>query len=140
MSINNGNQPRKFSVTGIVVRGQALGRTIGRPTANLEANNSKPLPESGVYGTSAEIDGVKYIGVTNIGTRPTVDSSDKPTIETYFPDFSGDLYGRKITLEFYFKIRDIIKFDSLEALRMQVDNDVHGARRILQNEQEGLYL
>ena len=84
---------------GVVIHGRGVGGPSGFPTANLELEPGEHLPkERGVYASFADIDGRRFVGVTNIGTRPTVDSSPVVTVETWFPDYRGDLYGRELRL------------------------------------------
>ena len=84
---------------GVVIHGKGVGGPSGFPTANLELEPGEHLPkERGVYASFAELGGQRFVGVTNIGTRPTVDSSPVVTVETWFPDYRGDLYGRELRL------------------------------------------
>lgn len=106
-------------LTGTVVPGRQLGRTLGIPTANLRFPEGLAVPRFGVYACLAEIDGSKYPAVTNIGTRPTVDGTGI-TVEPWILDFSGDLYGREITLEFHSFVRPETRFPSLEALQAEI--------------------
>ena len=87
-------------IKGEVVHGKALGRTVGRPTANLKADKDAKIPPSGVYATIGIIDGKRYKAVTNVGTRPSVDNDNRVTIETFFLELNEDLYGKEIVLEF----------------------------------------
>ena len=117
-------------LSGTVVSGQKLGRTIGVPTANL------PMPEGlvqlpfGVYACKAWVDGNYYTAVTNIGTRPTVDGQGV-TIEPWILDFDGDLYGKEITLFFHKFLRPEQKFGSLEALKSQIQKDAADTYKLL---------
>ena len=86
-------------LTGTIVHGQGKGTAAGFPTANLCCNANVQLPQAGVYATRVHLDGHVYAGVTNIGTRPTADSSQQITIETLILDFSGDIYGDGMTLD-----------------------------------------
>ena len=106
-------------LTGEVVQGRQLGRTIGIPTANLRLPEGVLIPKFGVYCCRAVIDGSAYPAVTNVGTRPTVEGHHV-TVEPWILDFSGDLYGREITLEFYKFLRPEEKFDSLAALQAEI--------------------
>lgn len=113
----------EFMVSGNVVTGKAIGRTIEYPTANLELNETyKSVPKNGVYITKAILDNTTVYGITSIGTNPTV-GGNKKTIETHFLNFNGDLYGKKITLRFLKYIRDEETFDSLETLRQEIAKD-----------------
>ena len=112
---------------GRVVQGDRRGRTIGFPTANLSTANEL-LPPYGVYATTATVDGVVRPSVTNVGVRPTVDSSGCPTVEAHIFNFDADLYGKPVRLGFVQRIRDERAFDSLEALKSQIAADCTRAR------------
>lgn len=112
-----------FSVSGIVVKGERLGNTIGYPTANLKIKESyKLIPKKGVYLVRAKINGVYVDGMMNIGVRPTVDGIDQ-TIETHFFDFDEDLYGKTLQIELIEFLREEQKFESLDALKKQLSED-----------------
>lgn len=113
-----------FSITGEVVKGQQLGRTIGFRTANLIYPNELIDLPFGVYSTVVTIDGKKYQCVTNFGIRPTVSDSHKCTLETHILDFEKDIYGKYITVEFIKMIRAEKKFKSLDELKNQIIADV----------------
>jgi riboflavin kinase/FMN adenylyltransferase len=117
----------QYSVDGMVMRGDQRGRTIGFPTANLCTENEL-LPPHGVYATTTRIDDIVYSSVTNIGTRPTVDASGRTVIETHIFDLDRDLYGHTIRVGFVQRLRDERKFESLDALRAQIDADCRRAR------------
>lgn len=113
-----------YSLKGVVVSGKKLGRKIGFPTANLALYEPlKVIPGGGVYGVRVEMLGKEYKGVCNIGTRPTVNSTEERTIETHILDFNEDIYGLDMRVEFFFKIRDEVKFASLEELASQIEKD-----------------
>ena len=116
-----------YCIDGMVVHGDERGRTIGFPTANLCSDNEL-IPPHGVYATTVIIDGIVRPSITNIGTRPTVDSSGKTTIETHIFDFDRDLYGLNIRLAFVQRIRDERAFESLDALKAQIAADCTRAR------------
>ena len=118
------------TLTGIVVRGRALGRTIGFPTANLQLDAGQTLPPQGVYAAICETDGGTYAGMTNIGLRPTVDDSPRITVESWLNDFSGDLYGRRMRIHLIARIRGVHRFDDLSALQAQLMRDRAKAVRI----------
>ena len=118
---------RPFSITGRVVYGQQLGRTIGAPTANVQLKRVNP-PLHGVYRVSVELDGVVLKGVANIGKRPSVSGDGKAHLEVHLFDFSGDLYGRRLTVVFHQKLRDEKRFDSLDALQAAIKADFAAAR------------
>lgn len=111
------------TLKGVVVHGKGLGRTVGMPTANLALYDGQEAPEDGVYATKVKVAGIERLGLTNIGARPTVDNENKKTIETHILDFNQDIYDEEISVEICFKIRDIIKFNSLEEVKKQVDKD-----------------
>ena len=118
-------------LTGTVVPGKQLGRTLGIPTANLRLPEGLAVPKFGVYVCRAVIDGVAYPAVTNIGTRPTVEGSGI-TVEPWILDYSGDLYGREITLEFYRFLRPEMKFPDLAALQAEIRRNAEQTRAYLQ--------
>jgi riboflavin kinase/FMN adenylyltransferase len=120
---------RSWSVTGIVLQGNQVGRTIGFPTANMTLGDLV-APLQGVYATRVIVDGETYAAVSNYGRRPTV-GSDAPLLETYLFDFDGDLYGREIEVSFEAFLRDERKFDGLDALKAQIADDCLKARKVL---------
>ena len=109
-------------LTGKVISGRKLGRTIGIPTANLSLPKEILLPKLGVYACRALLDGKSYTAVTNIGTRPTV-GGNHVTVEPWLLDFDGDLYGKSLTLEFHKFLRPEQKFTDLNALKAQIQKD-----------------
>ena len=112
-----------FMLTGTVVKGKGLGNTIGFPTANISvAENYKLIPKKGVYVVKSTINSVEVFGMMNIGYNPTVDGKVK-TIEVHFFDFKADLYGNTLKIELLGRIRDEVKFDSVEALKAQLKLD-----------------
>lgn len=113
-----------YVVMGEVVTGKQLGRTVGQPTANIDFPQSKVLPPDGSYITVTLVDGQRRVGLTNIGKRPTVDNYDYTTIENHILDFSGNLYGKVLVLEVLRFIRGVEKFDSLAAVKRQIDRDI----------------
>ena len=115
-------------LSGTVVSGQKLGRTIGIPTANLELPEELVKPAFGVYACKAWVDGNYYTAVTNIGIRPTVDGQGV-TIEPWILDFDGDLYGKEITLEFHKFLRPEQKFANLDELKAQIQTDAAETRK-----------
>ena len=117
-------------LTGTVVGGRKLGRTIGIPTANMLLPEGLLTPKFGVYACTATVDGRTYVAVTNIGTRPTV-SGQGVTVEPWLLDFSGDLYGKEIALQFHKFLRPEQKFENLEALKAQIQKDAAEAYALL---------
>ena len=113
----------RYSLKGVVVAGNRLGRTIGFPTANMKLYEPlKLVPGRGVYAVEAEVLGKKYRGMTNIGLRPTVGGSFT-TIETHILDFDEDIYGLPLRITFLRRLRDEVHFPSLEALKDQLEKD-----------------
>jgi riboflavin kinase/FMN adenylyltransferase len=119
-------------LTGTVISGRKLGRTLGIPTANLEIPAGVICPKHGVYACKAIVDGQQYLAVTNIGNRPTVDGHHT-TVEPWLLDFTGDLYGKELTLEFYAYLRPEQKFPSLDALQEEIRKNAEQTRKIFQN-------
>ena len=122
---------KTYTLTGYVVHGKALGRTVGMPTANLQMAEGVILPPDGVYAALAHVKNEEYPAVTNIGTRPSVDESEIKTVESYLIGFDGDIYGEFMRLELVEKIRDIRKMNSLEEVRFQVSKDIVAAEEML---------
>ena len=118
-----------FFMTGEVIHGQKLGRTLGYPTANLVPDPSCRL-RYGIYAVRVVVGGVTHKGVASFGKRPTVDNGP-PLLEIYILDFKGDLYGKEIEVRFVAWIRPEEKFDGLDALVRQIEDDVEKARALL---------
>ena len=114
-------------LNGKVVRGKALGRTVGMPTANLCITEGT-MPEEGVYATRIRIGDRVYVSVTNIGRRPTVDDESYITVETHIIDFDREIYGEQAVLEVHQFLRPIQKFASLEEVQKQVQKDIETAK------------
>lgn len=119
----------KYFVTGTIIHGQKLGRTIGFPTANLELDASSQL-RHGIYAVRMDVDGRSHDGVASWGRRPTVDNG-APLLEVFLFDFSGDLYGKTVEVGFVEWIRPEEKFDGLEPMMARIEQDVAEARAIL---------
>ena len=115
-------------LTGTVVPGKQLGRTIGIPTANLLLPPGILCPRFGVYACKALVEGQEYMAVTNIGTRPTV-NGESVTVEPWLLDFDGDLYGRELTLEFHGFLRPEKKFESLASLKREIEKNAAETRK-----------
>jgi riboflavin kinase / FMN adenylyltransferase len=111
-----------YSVSGTVVHGKKLGRTIGYPTANIETENIKLLPKKGAYIVEVFVDNQQYKGMLSVGTNPTV-NGEKLTVEVYILDFEGDIYDEKITVKFRDFLHEEIKFEGLEKLIERLDED-----------------
>ena len=117
-------------LSGEVVSGRQIGRTIGVPTANLLIPEGVVVPKLGVYACTCEIDGKQYVAVTNIGSRPTVEGH-QVRAESWILDFAGDLYGQNITLKFHKFLRPERKFGSLEELKQQIQKDAAESFQLL---------
>lgn len=111
-----------YSVSGKVVHGKKLGRTIGYPTANIETENIKLLPKKGAYIVEVLVNNQQYKGMLSVGTNPTV-NGEKLTVEVYIIDFEGDIYDEKITVKFRDFLHEEIKFEGLEKLIERLDED-----------------
>ena len=112
-----------YSLSGIISKGKQLGRTIGYPTANIKIEEEyKLIPLNGVYIAQSILNGKTVFGMMNIGTRPTVDGTTQ-TVEINFFDFSQDLYDQKITVSLLHRMRSEQKFESLDALKIQLSKD-----------------
>jgi riboflavin kinase/FMN adenylyltransferase len=121
-----------YEITGKVISGQRIGRSLGFPTANVVPNETyKLIPGHGVYSVRVKYDGEVYRGMANLGNRPTVSEDDELTLEVNLFDFEGDLYEKEITVTFVDRIRDQIKFESLDELRSQLQKDASVASQHL---------
>ena len=117
------------TLTGTVRHGRGIGSSQLFPTANLIIPPHVLVPSHGVYATRATLeDGSCYAAVTNVGTRPTVQNGSDITVEACLLDFQGDLYGKQLRLEFYEHLRQEVRFDSLDALRAQIQSDADATR------------
>ncbi|MEG0890714.1 MAG: bifunctional riboflavin kinase/FAD synthetase [Bacteroidales bacterium] len=124
----------RYGLKGVVVSGQKVGRTIGFPTANMELYDPlKIIPADGVYSVFAQVLNKIYIGICNIGTRPTIAENNERTIETHILNFNEDIYGLDLKIEFINKIREEQKFSSLELLKNQLCKDKTYAYNLLRD-------
>lgn len=122
-----------YHISGTIVKGKAIGRTINYPTANLKPNEDyKLIPKNGVYVTKAMLNDIAYYGITSIGTNPTVGGTKK-TIETYFLDYQGNLYDKELTLSFVTHIRDEATFNNITTLKEAIAKDEGAARTYIKN-------
>ncbi|MGI5852481.1 MAG: bifunctional riboflavin kinase/FAD synthetase [Caldicoprobacterales bacterium] len=119
-----------YSIPGRVIHGYGRGRDLGFPTANLEFDVQKAIPKYGIYLTKVSIGAVSYWGMTNVGINPTFNNKGL-FIETNILDFDDDLYGRRIKIEFLKRIRDEIKFISIEDLKEQISKDIKWAKNFV---------
>jgi riboflavin kinase / FMN adenylyltransferase len=115
-----------FFALGTVIKGEQIGRTLGIPTANIKMDPSSRL-RHGIYAVHVCVEGSTYKGVASYGRRPTFDNG-QPLLESYLFDFSGDLYGKEIEVEFMDWLRPELKFESIEDLKVQMQDDVRLAR------------
>lgn len=121
-----------YSLTGTVVEGFHVGRTLNFPTANMRPDDPfKLIPERGVYAVWVKLDGKRYMGMLNIGTRPTVNNGSNRTIETHILHFSQNIYGKRFTIELVERLRSEKKFNSLRDLQDQLEKDKIQCERIL---------
>ena len=124
---------RSFSLQGRVTTGAGRGTELGFPTANLGVDLEQALPAEGVYATWAYIGDKACQSVTNIGQRPTFGGGGR-TVEVYVFDYHGDLYGRELKIDIIERLRDEIKFDSTEALKKQITEDIKQGRTVLNSQ------
>ncbi len=120
---------RPYTMRATVVHGRQLGRTMGFPTANTDLPSGTVVPAAGVYATRTVIDGRSYPAITNVGAKPTVGET-KANAETHIIGFEGDLYGKRIELEFYKRLREICRFEDTDKLRGQLEKDVAAALEV----------
>ena len=122
-----------YTITGVVVNGKKIGGQIGFPTANIHVEeNYKLIPKTGVYVIKSFINNRVHFGMMNIGYRPTLDGKHQ-TIEAHFFDLHQDLYGKTLTIEFLYFLRDEQKFNSVDELILQLKNDKLSAQLFLEN-------
>lgn len=115
---------RNYLITGTIVPGNHIGRTIGFPTINLKLNDNYVLPKFGVYKTICYVDSVPHIAIANVGVRPTIKEGNTPNIEVHLKNFEGEIKGDCVILEFVEFIREEKKFDNLEDLKSQIQKDL----------------
>lgn len=114
---------RNYNLSGKVIHGDKLGRTLGFPTANIEVERFKLIPGNGVYVAKVHFKGKDFKALVSIGTRPTINNLNEKRIEVYILDFDQEIYGETLKLEFHHKIRNDLKFDSIEELVNQMQKD-----------------
>ncbi|MBI1854703.1 MAG: bifunctional riboflavin kinase/FAD synthetase [Chloroflexi bacterium] len=121
-----------YSLRGPVVHGDGRGRAIHFPTANIEYADDKLIPANGIYACRAWLGGVRHAAAVNVGVRPTFKSeATRPLVEAFILDFNADIYGQDLRLEFVARLRDELKFPSVDALVEQMQRDVAWARQLL---------
>lgn len=123
---------RPFSIEGRVARGRSLGRELGYPTANIPLRG-RVSPVHGIFAVRVGLDENSGLwpGVASLGLRPTVNALSEPLLEVHLFDFDGDLYGRRMRVEFVAKLRDELRFDGVEPMREQMAVDARMAREVL---------
>lgn len=122
-----------YFIKSEILHGKKLGRRIGMPTINMILPENKLLPPNGVYVTEVQVDGQNYMGVTNVGCKPTVSEERIVGVETYIDNFNQDLYGEKIVVSFLEFIRPEMKFATVEELKAQMESDIRVARKYYKN-------
>lgn len=125
-----------YSVTGEVLHGRRIGRTLGMPTINILPDERKLLPPNGVYATRTQIAGERFEGITNVGYKPTVGGETRKGVETYLFDLDRNLYGEILTVRFYGHERSERKFASLEELKKRIEQDVDWGRTYFGEKEE----
>ncbi|MBI1395074.1 MAG: bifunctional riboflavin kinase/FAD synthetase [Betaproteobacteria bacterium] len=129
---------RPYAITGRVVGGDRIGRELGFPTANVRMRLNRP-PLLGIF--AVEVSGVRDApvqGAASLGVRPTVSDTGRATLEVFLLDFTGDLYGRRVRVDFLHKLRDEEKYPSLDALRSRIEQDVRDTRTYFDRRHAGL--
>lgn len=121
---------RPYSINGVVCPGKQLGRELSVPTMNIYPQRMKLLPPNGVYATMTLMDDQTYYGVTNLGTKPTVSDKLEVNVETNLFDYDDDAYGKQIEVRFMHFLRQEMKFESVEALKKQMESDTAFARNM----------
>ena len=120
---------RRYRISGIVETGAARGRQLGFPTANIRPDPKRALPADGVYAAVVPLDGVEHRAVANLGSRPTFKEGER-LLEVHLLDVVADLYGRQLDVDFADRLRDVQRFDSIDALRAQIARDADAARTL----------
>ncbi len=120
-----------YYVSGTVVHGHKIGRTLGIPTINLIPDDEKMLPPNGVYLTKTMFDCKQFWGITNIGVKPTISGEEAKGVETHLFDFDGNLYDQELIVEFYAFERPEQRFETLEELKMQLEKDTCWGRELV---------
>lgn len=123
-----------YSITGEVVYGNQIGRTLGMPTANILPSKEKLIPPNGVYASRILVDEKMYYGITNIGYKPTIGEGNEKGVETFLFDFHQSIYGKEIKVELFSYERGEQKFDSLEQLKAQMERDCQFGKEYFRKE------
>jgi riboflavin kinase/FMN adenylyltransferase len=122
---------RPYAVSGTVIRGDARGRELGYPTANLQLTHHKLIPQDGIYFVQVDVGGPTRYGMVSIGVRPTFVDQGQRTVEVHLLDFEGDLYGQTLTVQFLRRLREERKFDSAQHLIEQMHLDEQQSRTLM---------
>ena len=125
---------RQYSLQGCVITGMKRGRLLGFPTANLTIDQDICIPANGIYATIATVNDTRHPAATSIGTNPTFDGKEQ-TIETYILDFDKDIYGEKISIEFFDRLRDELSFQNVDDLLVQMKADVLAVKKLTKSGQ-----
>lgn len=116
-------------LSGNVIHGRGIGKLVGMPTANMEVSDESILPPDGVYIADILLDGQVYYGITNIGTRPTVDNDREISVETHILNFNEEIYGKSIRIRLFSRLRSQQKFENFSLLLEQIRMDGMAARK-----------
>ncbi|MBT8246072.1 MAG: bifunctional riboflavin kinase/FAD synthetase [Winogradskyella sp.] len=136
VSLANSYLGYNYFLTGRVVKGQKIGRTLDFPTANIYIEEDyKLIPKDGVYVVKAKIEDTHYFGMMNIGLNPTIENKPR-SIEVHFFDFKKDVYGKQIVIEMLTRLRDEHKFNSIDALKTQLKSDKKNALAYIKSKNE----
>ncbi len=125
---------RNYNINGIVQQGKHLGKTMQTPTININFNKMNVIPKYGVYITKTYVNDKCYKSISNVGIRPSVETTDIPNVETYIFDFDQNIYGKPVTIEFIKMIRPEIKFKNSSMLYEQVEQDILNAKSYFNGE------
>jgi riboflavin kinase/FMN adenylyltransferase len=130
-NVRNANRllGRRYRISGVVETGAARGRQLGFPTANIRPDPKRALPADGVYAAVVPLDGTEHRAVANLGSRPTFKEGER-LLEVHLLDTKVDLYGRKMDVDFVDRLRDVQRFESIDALRAQIARDADAARTV----------
>lgn len=120
---------RRYRISGVVETGAARGRQLGFPTANIRPDPKRALPADGVYAAIVPMDGIEHRAVANLGSRPTFKEGER-LLEVHLLDVAADLYGQHLDVDFVDRLRDVKRFESIDALRAQIGRDADAARTV----------
>jgi riboflavin kinase/FMN adenylyltransferase len=120
---------RRYRISGVVETGAARGRQLGFPTANIRPDPKRALPADGVYAAIVPLDGIEHRAVANLGYRPTFKEGER-LLEVHLLDVAADLYGQHLDVDFVDRLRDVKRFESIDALRAQIGRDADAARTV----------